>query len=396
MAIIDNAVIERVIRIAQDQSPELAPACMAVPLDYYSDADQADRERALFMTKPRPVAASSEVARPDDFLVRISMERSLLITRDREGVAHVFLNYCRHRGAEPASGCGNARRHSCPYHGWAYNSKGELVGMPLAERNAGLDYAQYGLVELPSEERHGLVWAILTPGAAIDVARHLGPVDAQIAALGMDTMHYRNALPYEPIGANWKCVAEGVVEALHVPFVHRSTFNVVPGSDDERFAAPTAVDLAIYDRFGPHLRYCLPLFGRDGIEDLRARMAADEPIDWRTIAQVWLISPGILIANDSWGLDIGFMEPGTTTDTAFFRYGWMGSAQAPEGMPSLEEMTTRAGMAVREDAPVWAGCGRGLKYGQHESALIGRNELGVQMFHRALAEETGFGGLREA
>jgi choline monooxygenase len=393
MAIIDNALIERTIRIVEDQTPELAPGCMAVPLSYYRDEDQAAREHALFITKPRPVAASSEVPNPDDYMVRTSMERSLLVTRDKDGVAHVFLNYCRHRGAEPASGCGNARRHSCPYHGWSYNSKGELVAMPLAERNAGLDYAKLALVELPSEERHGLIWAILSPGAKIDVASHLGAVDAQIAALGIDAMQYRNALPYEPIGANWKCVAEGVVESIHVPFVHRATFNVDPGSDGERFAASTAVDLAIYDRFGPHLRYCLPLFGADGVADLRLRATQGQPIGWGTIAQVWLISPGVLIANDSWGLDIGFMEPGPTTDTAFFRYGWMGTLEAPDGLPSLEDMTQRAGIAVREDAPVWSGCGRGLKYGQHEAALIGRNELGVQLFHQALAEETGYRGL---
>ncbi len=396
MAQIDDYLLERIIRVVEDQTPELASACMTVALDYYNDASHAARERMIFESKPRPVAASSEVPDPDDFLVRTSLERSLLITRDREGLAHVFLNYCRHRGAEPASGCGNARRHSCPYHGWSYNSKGELVAMPLAERNSGLDYAKYGLIELPSEERHGLIWAILTPGAEIDVAAHLGPVDAQIAALGMDTMLYRNALPYEPIGANWKCVAEGVVESIHVPFVHRATFNVDPGSDGERFATATAVDLAIYDRFGPHLRYCLPLFETDSIDDLRAKLKRGEPIDWHHVAQVWLISPGVLIANDSWGLDIGFMEPGPTSDSAFFRYGWMGKAEAPEGMPSLEDMTSRAGIAVREDAPVWAGCGRGMKHGQHEAALIGRNELGVQLFHEALADETGYSGLGSA
>lgn len=396
MALIDDSLLERTIRIVDAQVPELAEACMAVPLDYYRNEEFAERERALFMTKPRPVAASSEVPGSDDYLVRISMERSLLVTRDKEGMPHVFLNYCRHRGAEPASGCGNARRHSCPYHGWSYNSKGELVAMPLADRNMGLDYSKLGLVELPSEERHGLIWAILTPGQPIDVAAHLGPVDAQLAGLGMETMRYCNALPYEPIGANWKCVAEGVVESIHVPFVHRATFNVDPGSDGERFATATAVDLAIYDRFGPHLRYCLPLFGPDEVADLRARKAQGLAVDWHDIAQVWLISPGVLIANDSWGLDIGFMEPGPTTDTAFFRYGWMGWPQAPEGMPSLDDMTNRAGMAVREDAPVWAGCGRGLKLGQHAAAVIGRNELGVQLFHAALAEETGYGGLGTA
>ena len=43
MAIIDNALIERTIRIVEDQTPELAPGCMAVPLSYYRDEDQAAR-----------------------------------------------------------------------------------------------------------------------------------------------------------------------------------------------------------------------------------------------------------------------------------------------------------------------------------------------------------------
>lgn len=391
------AILNRTIAAVEEQSPELAPGFMQVPLAYYRDPGIAERERRLFMTKPRPLVASSEIPAADDYLVRTSMGRSLLVTRDKDGAAHVFLNYCRHRGAEPARGCGNARRHSCPYHGWSYNSKGELVAMPLADRNAGLDTSTLGLVELPSEERHGLVWAILEPGATIGVAAHLGPVDEQLRGLGMGDLRYVNSLPYEPIAANWKCVAEGVVETLHVPFVHRATFNVDPSTQGERFASSAAIDLAIYDRFGPHVRYCLPMFDNDGVPEMRRRAKRREFYDWQQVAQVWLISPGVLIANDSYGLDIGLMEPGDSVGTAYFRYGWMGPSEPPsDGLPTLEQMAQRAGEAVREDAPVWEGCGRGLALGQHEHAMIGRNERGVQLFHEALAEETGYSGLRYA
>jgi len=389
----DAEVLDRSIRIVEEQLPELASGAMHVPLDYYRDEGLAAREAELFMSQPRPIVASSEIPNADDFLVRMSMKRSLLATRDKDGKAHVFLNYCRHRGAEPASGCGNARRHSCPYHGWSYDSKGELVAMPLPDRNRELDYSQLGLVELPSEERHGLVWAILTPGMQIDVAAHLGEVDDQLSGLGMEGMQYVNSLPFEPIAANWKCVAEGVVESLHVPFVHRATFNVDPGTQGDRFTSSTAIDLAIYDRFGPHVRYCLPVFGKNAVSEMRELLAKGRTYDWQQLVQVWLISPGVLIANDSYGLDIGFMEPGETTETSFFRYGWMGPSTPPEGFPPLAEMAQRAGAAVREDAPVWEGCGRGLAFGQHGYALIGRNEKGVQLFHETLCDQTGYGGL---
>jgi choline monooxygenase len=389
----DTAQLARAIEIVETCMPDLAERCMQVPLAYYRDPDQHERERQLFLTQPRPIVAASEIQLPDDYLVRTSMGLSLLATRDGDGKAHVFLNYCRHRGAEPAQGCGNARRHSCPYHGWTYNSKGALVAMPLPDRNPDLDYGQLGLVELPSEERHGFVWAILTPGMPIDVAAHLGVIDAQLGKLGLERLNYWNALPYEPIGANWKCVAEGVVESLHVPFVHRATFGVDPATQSERYAG-RAFDLANYDRFGAHLRYSLPMFGLDGVAGMQQRCQAGVPFGWRELGQVWLLSPGVLIAFDSYGFDIGFIEPGASIDSAFIRYGWMGPQTAPEGCLSVETMVARAGDAVREDAPVWAGCGRGLALGAHDHALIGRNEKGVQIFHETLADQTDYHGLR--
>jgi hypothetical protein len=126
---------------------------------------------------------------------------------------------------------------------------------------------------------------------------------------------------------------------------------------------------------------------------MRGLVSEGRAFDWQQVVQVWLISPGVLIANDSYGLDIGFMEPGETTETSFFRYGWMGPEAPPEGFPTLAQMADRAGAAVREDAPVWEGCGRGLAFGQHGYALIGRNEKGVQLFHETLCDQTGFDGL---
>jgi nitrite reductase/ring-hydroxylating ferredoxin subunit len=380
------SLLDRSIEIVEQRMPELARRYMQVPLSYYTDPEFDARERRLFMTQPRALLASSEIAGPHDFHVRSAMGRSILLTRDGEGKAHAFLNYCRHRGAEPASGCGNAKRHVCPYHGWNYSSKGELVAMPLPDRNASLDYSTRGLVELPSEERHGFIWVVLTPGHPIDVAAHLGEVDAQIAALGCETMKYYNSLPHEPLSCNWKCTAEGVVESLHVPFVHRATFYTNPQA--------AGVDMAVYDRFGPHVRYTLPMFGRDDLDRLHAATPAQRSLG-DTVAQVWLISPGILIAQEYYGLIFGDMEPGPTVTSALFRYGWMSPLdQAPDGLPGPREMADRAAVAVREDAPVWEGCGRGLSLGAHDAALIGRNEKGVQLFHESLAEQTGYTGLR--
>ena len=108
-----------------------------------------------------------------------------------------------------------------------------------------------------------------------------------------------------------------------------------------------------------------------------------------------MISPGLLIANELYGLIYATLTPGSHPGESFFRYGWLSPVtDAPEGMPSPAEMADRARRAVLEDLDVWEGCGRGLSLGQHGYELIGRNEKGLQLFHEGLARETGYAGLR--
>ena len=379
-------LMRRAVEVGIDQWPETADRYMEVPLDYFTDPEWFERERALFARSPQALIASTEIANPNDFLVRNALGRSILFTRDDEGTAHAFLNYCRHRGAEPAHGCGNARRFTCPYHAWVYDSKGSLVGMPLRDRHGDLELNAYGLVELPSEERHGFVWVVLQHDLPIDVRAFLGPLDDEIGRLGCDRMRYHPSHEEARIGANWKAVSEGLLEGIHVPIVHAATFNLNPQAAN--------VDVAYYDAFGPHVRWGLGLFDRDGATTLRDAPESTWQPD-EAIGNIWLISPGLLLANELYGIIYATLTPGSHPGESFFRYGWLSPVvEAPDGMPSPEDMADRARRAVHEDLAVWEGCGRGLTMGQHSHELIGRNEKGLQLFHEGLARETGYTGLR--
>ena len=254
----------------------------------------------------------------------MAVGRSILLTRDGEGRAHAFLNYCRHRGAEPARGCGNARAFLCPYHGWSYDMKGRLLGMPLRDRFKDLDFDRMGLVELPCEERHGFVWVVLRPGHPIDVAKHLGDLDAEIASIGAERMTYFNALPEEPLATNWKSVTEGLLEGLHVPFVHAGTFATNPQALD--------LDLGYFDAVGPHVRWVLPIFTKADV----ARIRATPEAEWKPnelVACVWWISPGLLLAHEYYGLIYADLSPGEKPSESVFRYGWISPIlEAPEGL----------------------------------------------------------------
>jgi hypothetical protein len=199
-------------------------------------------------------------------------------------------------------------------------------------------------------------------------------------------MTYYSSIEEAPLAANWKSVAEGLLEGLHVPYVHSDTFNLNPQAVN--------VDLAFYDRIGPHVRWGLPMFGPDDAQRL-AGLPEEEWNPDESIGCIWLISPGLLLAHELYGIIYADLGPGFRTDEASFRYGWLSPvAEPPEGMPGPGEMASRAARAIGQDQVVWEGCGRGLARGAHGYELIGRNEKGVQLFHEALAQQTGYAGLR--
>ena len=82
--------------------------------DYTSQA-RFDQESAhLFRQKPLAAAHASELPNSGDFVTRDLFGSPALITRDKVGEVHAFLNVCRHRGArlvDAASGCTRFSRY---------------------------------------------------------------------------------------------------------------------------------------------------------------------------------------------------------------------------------------------------------------------------------------------
>ena len=63
------------------------------------------------------VGHESQVANPGDFVLSLMGEEEVILTRDRKGVIHVFLNTCRHRGMKVCRyDDGNALVFTCPFH----------------------------------------------------------------------------------------------------------------------------------------------------------------------------------------------------------------------------------------------------------------------------------------
>ena len=109
------------------------------------------------------VGHESQIPKPGDYFVSCMGEESVILTRDRNGHIHVFLNTCRHRGMKVCRyDEGNAPVFTCPYHGWSYGTDGQLVGVPYFKEayHQELDSSQWGLIEVPQMVNYkGTIWA---------------------------------------------------------------------------------------------------------------------------------------------------------------------------------------------------------------------------------------------
>lgn len=243
------SLIDEILALEEEGSAYLDESVTRSDVQIYLDPERFAREQAaIFRGLPAISVHSSELAGPGAFLRKEIAGLPVLLTRDREGRAHAFLNVCRHRGArlvEEERGCKTS--FTCPYHAWTFGNDGALRGVPHeAQGFPGLDKAQMGLVALPCAERYGWVWVTADRDATPDLNAHLAEIGPDLDWLGMERL--RVAHSDEILcRANWKLLIEGGIEAYHFRVAHAAT--IAPYFHD---------NLSSYRMFGAHMRSIIP------------------------------------------------------------------------------------------------------------------------------------------
>ena len=238
---VQRAIIDRLL--ARVGKPVVCEEDARVPSSAYTSATRFEAERAMFRRTPIAIAHASELASPGAFVTRDVADMPVLVVRGEDGV-RAFVNVCRHRGTRLVdAAAGVAKAFACRYHAWTYDLGGRLGHVPHKETFPTLDTASRGLVPLPCEVRHGIVWTVLDPNASIDVRANLGEeIDADLAGFSMDD-HVRLESVRETRACNWKLVIEAFLEGYHAKYLHNKTI--------ARFFVDGVV---VFDRFGQHVR----------------------------------------------------------------------------------------------------------------------------------------------
>jgi choline monooxygenase len=228
-------------------------ASTLIPDAYTSEAFYELEQQRVFGHSWVGVAMTSELRDPGDFVVVEVAGRSLIVCRNRDGELRAFDNVCRHRGAQICAASGHvARFFQCPYHAWAYDLDGALLGtplftpdsqVPLDQRAAfdmseikAFDKADYGLYPVRVASFGPVVLVCLDPEArALDEL--LGDLGRRLEGYRMDEWEVSRTATYE-IEANWKLIAENFMEYYHLPWVHPGLVKVSPINAHYRWQGP--------------------------------------------------------------------------------------------------------------------------------------------------------------
>jgi phenylpropionate dioxygenase-like ring-hydroxylating dioxygenase large terminal subunit len=372
---LEHSLVRRLIDHIEHGTTDMAPDVLEVAADTYTSVERLAAEKeVLFHEHPLVLCLSGALPEPGSYLTVDLLDTPVLVTRDRDGRVHAFLNACRHRGVRVVDGAGETRRSTCPFHAWVYDIEGSLVGMPVGEGFDGLCRDDRGLVELPVAEGYGLVVGRLRPGDAIDIDEYLGPGLAdELAMLDFSTWTPHGETHVHRVGANWKVTLDTFRENYHFDYLHRDTLS--------QYAYGGVLT---FDAFGSHLRNCSALRSIDALRD--------QPEDeWRDVGQhfsyQYQLFPNTSLTFDSRHIELWQIVPVDAATSEVLHTAYLRPGLSDEERAKAVDMAPWICETVVDGEDFWV-AGRtepGLRTGLIDTVLFGRNEPAPQHLHRGFA-----------
>ena len=309
----EQQTINRIFTHIDEGTTDLGDTVWREPVENYHSQERFDAEIALLRRRPVPFCPSAGLPETGSYIARKAAGTPLVVVRGRDGKVRAFINACRHRGMQVASGSGCSRAFVCPYHAWTYDLEGKLKAIRGPEAFPEVNIEDHGLTEVSAQEKGGLVYVMQE-----------GKINSQMLENNLDYFTPEQEMFQEVEAtnkANWKLITETLLEGYHIKSLHKTTFY------------PYGLDnVNLVETYGANARVTFP-FRR--IEKLRA-IPPDERRADGMLTTVNHVFPNASISALSKHSNLTIMEPLSPNSTQMVIY-LMTTRLATENSISIED-----------------------------------------------------------
>lgn len=374
MSIADNynRLIARTLEHVDNKTTDMAETTMTVPsINYHCPERYKQEIDTIFRKVPLFIGLTQEIPNAGDFKTLQFLDKPLLITRDKNGQAHVMLNVCPHRAMLLSrEERGNQNRFVCRYHGWMFMNDGELKSVNQAHTFGDFDKSCNGLKKLPVYERSGMIFTVLEPDTdEVDFEGFFAGMLDDLAILEFDKWNYCGQREIK--GANWKVAYDGYLEGYHFGPAHPETIG-----------ARSFTNMMEFGAYGPHTLICFPHLAMkeklDGVDPADYYKYENNGFDW---IRTFFPNVSIFVAPEI--TMISQIIPGPSPSENTTKMYFIHRDQSLETNPELENiMDWLRDVVDVEDYQVGLAVQTGLEGGAYKDVTFGRNERGNQYFHK--------------
>lgn len=368
-------LLERLVGIDPSLPWTYAPASMRNPASAYTDPDRFAQEmRVLFRDQPQFVGLTGECATPGAYLTTTLGGVPIAVIRQADGSLRAVVNACRHRGATllEGRGKGGMRRIVCPYHGWTYDTDGQLLQRPAAAHGFDDVGVSCNLHERAVAEKYGLIFVHPTSAAPFDVDAVLHGAQDELADYKLaDYVHIETRTSSWKM--NWKMVLDTFTESYHIRWLHRNSI------------APYFMCDLIFDAFGPNPRTIG--LRKTVIDQLKDKPRSEWTLLPYSTTQYFLVPNGLLVYQldhiEVWRLtpiDVGSVQVATS----------IFAPEAPKDEKTLRHWKKNLDILLKvtesEDFPQMERIQKNLESGALPEVVYGRIEPALVHMHKAINE----------
>lgn len=353
-------------------SRTVEPVLFSSPAIYEEEQEKIFGKCWLFL------GHESQIPEPGNFVTTYMGNDPVILWRGVDGTIRAFLNSCSHRGMTICrEDEGKAARFTCPYHGWTFDSQGELIGRPNKDRyGEGFDPVEWGLIEVARVGQYaGLIFGNFDP-LAISLDEYLGEIKWYFDTQFRRTKDGRVIFPGVQkwvMDINWKIAAEQLSgDNYHAPITHSSAARLGLLGEASKFAkaAPFEQDFEVKTSHGhswinlnPSVSPFAPAEKYDvyetHIRDGAKALLTEKQAELTVTGAVGTVFPNFAFISFLGGLGLRVMHPRGPEKTEVWLWS-AADAEAPDWRKSLSRDNnirsfTAAGLLDADDAEMWLG-----------------------------------------